>query len=133
MTEKSDIASIRKSLKDRRDILTLLDDGDVITGFQLRRTKETHVQGADSYHPHTYIGWLYYGQPFAIDANYGPKKKLSAAQKEFKEQFEAAGGIYLWPSEVRLKQPDGLGDEPADIDKWLARENNRVPLRLSER
>lgn len=133
MTEKTDIAAIRRALKDRRDIFIIDDTADKISGFQLRRTKETHVIGADSYHPHTYIGWLYYGQPFAIDANYGPKKKLSAAQKEFKEAFESAGGIYIMPHEVRLKQPDGLGDEPPDIDKWLARENNRVPLRLSER
>lgn len=127
-----DIMTVRKRLADRRDVI--LDNADgPLSGIQLRRTKETHVQGADSYHPHTYIGWLYYGQPFMVDVPDGPKKKLTPAQAKRKEAFEAIGGIWLLPTEVNLAVPDGLGAEPPDIDKWLARDSNRVPLRLNER
>lgn len=141
MTDHPEIAAIRRKLDGRKDIK--LDPRNPsppkgappLTGVQIRRTRETHTLGADSFHPHTYVGWLYYGQAFAVDRKQGrgESRKFTAAQKAWKEDFEAVGGVYLEPHEVELAYPDGLGTEPKDIDSHLSRESNRMPIHLKDR
>jgi len=82
-----------------------------IRGIQLRRVKETEVRGAESYHPFTYTGWMYYGQAFAIETEFTRSKNpLSHDQLDWLNDFAKAGGQYI---EARTMDDvrDALGRE----------------------
>jgi hypothetical protein len=69
------------------------------------------VRGADSYHPFTYTGWLYYGQAFAIETEFTRSKNpLSHDQLDWMNDFAKAGGQYI---EARTMDDvrDALGRE----------------------
>ena len=69
------------------------------------------MRGADSYHPFTYTGWLYYGQAFAIETEFTRSKNpLSPDQLDWLNDFAKAGGQYI---EARTMDDvrDALGRE----------------------
>jgi|GEM_PF-2850504 len=96
-------AQILKELKGRRDIwLDNVSDEAVecgspaIRGIQLRRAKESETRGADGYHPYHYVGWLYYGQAFAIETEFrNSKNPLTQVQLDWMDDFSAKGGLYI--------------------------------------
>jgi len=123
MTEHRDIKDIRSALAKRADIyLFPADDGPLI-GFQLRRASESYVKGADTYHPFQYKGWMYYGQVFAIDRV--TKKKPTAEQERFREEFEEKGGKHTYAKDMR-DVINLLGHEPENVGEYL----DRTPMRL---
>lgn len=118
-----DIKEIRAILSDRRDILLHArppggDGMAPILGTHLRRCVETEVRAPDSYNPYNYKGWKYYGQTFAIDRP--SRGKLSDAQAEWRQEFEAVGGQYIAAKDINdvLR---ALGKEPDDVAEYLAR------------
>jgi len=107
---------ILKALKVRKDIwidesVSPHEGAPAVRGIQLRRVKETEVRGADSYHPFTYTGWLYYGQAFAIETEFTRSKNpLSSDQLDWLNDFAKVGGQYI---EARTMDDvnDALGKE----------------------
>ena len=94
--------TITKALSTREDIW--LDDAvsadeacPSIRGIQIRRAKETEVRAPDSYNPFNYVGWMYYGQAFAIETDIQLKSKrpLTKEQEQWRDDFEYSGGIYV--------------------------------------
>lgn len=122
MTEHRDLKDIRGTLAARRDVYLFPASDGALTGFQIRRTVETYVKGADTYHPFQYKGWLYYGQAFAIDRV--SRKAPTDEQEEFRVGFEAVGGVHTYAKDMR-EVLELLGDEPPNVEEYL----NRTPMR----
>lgn len=129
MTSKIDRITnqITDVLMKRRDITlddgVSLDDGaPLIRGTQLKRARETEVRGPETYHPFTYVGWIYYGQSFAVETNYKTDgDPLSKAQRDWRNAFEGAGGQYFM-AQTLDEVYEELGDaHPEPWGEYLSR------------
>lgn len=127
---------ILKALKSRKDIwldesISTHNGAPKIRGVQLKRAKETEVRGADGYHPYHYIGWLYYGQSFAIETEFSKTKNpLSPDQLDWLDKFTRVGGQYI---EARTMQDvdDALGK--AEPQPWGEYEDRITTIKMQDR
>lgn len=124
MTKLSD--EIIKALSAREDVW--LDDAAApdgspdIRGVQLRRFKESSVVGPDSYHPFQRLEWVYVGQSFAIETELKKgAKPLNLQQLQWRDDFEAVGGLYI-EAHTMADVVDALGvKEPQPWAEFLDR------------
>ena len=131
---------ILKALRSRKDIwlddvsLEAIADGSpAIRGIQLRRAKQSETRGADGYHPYHYVGWLYYGQAFAVETEFrNTKSPLTKAQLDWMDDFSVAGGLYIEARNIDdALARSALGH--SEPQPWADYENRVTTIKMQDR